>query len=73
MRVRDRWIYAKGRSGPETLCAEIIRQRWAGWQQIKKASAIAGLKGGASKHYFFISSFFVASFTFAFPIFTDTT
>jgi hypothetical protein len=45
----------------------------AGWQHIKKASAVAGLKGGASKRYFFISSFFVASFTFAFPIFTDTT
>src|SRR5713226_10501025 len=37
---------------------------------LKKASAIAGLKGGASKRYFFISSFFVASFTFAFPILT---
>jgi hypothetical protein len=59
--------------GAGTLCAGIIRRRLTGWHTIKKASAIAGLKGGVSKRYFFISSFFVASFTFAFPIFTDTT
>ncbi len=40
----------------------------------KKASAVAGFKGVVlAGRYFFISSFFVASFTFAFPILTDTT
>jgi hypothetical protein len=64
----------KARSGPETLCAGIITRRWTGWQRIKKKPALSlASREVLAGRYFCISSFFVASFAFAFPILTDTT
>jgi len=61
------------------LCEGVIRQRWAGWQHIKKSQRSRWLQGWflldvtSAYRHFCISSFFVVSFTFAFPILTDTT